>query len=164
MENTASNNSGNSSSNGSIADPILNMYRESIDAWQKGFNGYNDFVQASRPQPGQTNAALNPVAAYENTSAQMQKTGEHIFRRAVEHQVELGRFLGKRQARYLDFWSDIAHCQSAADIVKVQSAFLTETAADYDIESRRLAQGSQELLSSWMAALPMFSSKQPARQ
>jgi hypothetical protein len=172
MENTASNNSHNSSSNTSIADPILNMYRESIDAWQKGYNGYNDFVQASRPQPGQTNAALNLAAAYENTSAQMQKTGEHIFRRAVEHifryaiehQIELGRFLGKRQARYFDFWSDIAHCQSAADLVKVQSAFLTEMAADYGIESRRLTHGFQELLSSCTAAQPMsFISKQPAQ-
>ena len=144
MENTASNNSNNSSSNRSIADPFLNMYRESIDAWQKGYNGYNDFAQASRPQPGQTNAALNPAAAYEDTSAQMQKTSEHIFGRVVEHQVELGRFFGKRQARYLDFWSDIAHCQSAADKVKLQSAFLTEMAADYGIESRRLVQGIQE--------------------
>ena len=143
MENTASNNSNNSSSNRSIADSILNMYRESIDAWQKGYNGYNDFAQTSRLQQGQTNAALNPAAAYENTTAQMQKTGEHIFRRAVEHQVELGRFFGKRQARYLDFSSDIAH-QSAAEIVKLQSAFLTEMAADYGIESRRLAQGFQE--------------------
>ena len=74
----------------------------------------------------------------------MQKTDEHIFGRVVEHQVELGRFFGKRQARYLDFWSDIAHCQSAADKVKLQSAFLTEMAADYGIESRRLAQGFQE--------------------
>ncbi len=172
MENTASNNSNNSSGNGSIADPFLNMYTESIDAWQKGYNGYNDFAQTSRPQPGQTNGALDPAAAYENTSAQMQKTGdhifrravEHIFRRAVEHQVELGRFLGKRQARYLDFWSDIAHCQSPTDIVKVQSAFLTEMAADYGIESKRLAQGFQGFLSSWMAAQPMsFIPKQPAR-
>jgi hypothetical protein len=144
MENTSSNNSHNSSGNGSIADPILNMYRESIDAWQKGYNGSNDFAQTSRPQQGQTNAAFNPAAAYEDTSAQMQKTGEHIFGRVVEHQVELGRFFGKRQARYLDFWSDIAHCQSAADKVKLQSAFLTEMAADYGIESRRLAQGFQE--------------------
>src|SRR5271157_1841174 len=144
MENTASNNSNNSSSNRSIADPFLNMCRESIDAWQKGYNGSNDFAQASRPQQGQANAALNPAAAYENTSAQMQKTGGHIFRRAVEHQIELGRFFGKRQARYLDFWSDIAHCQSAADRVRVQSAFLTEMAAAYGLESRRLAQGFQE--------------------
>ena len=164
MENTASNNSNNSSSNISIADPILNMYRESIDAWQKGYNGSNDFAQASRPQQGQTNAALNPAAAYGNTSAQTQKTGEHIFRHAVEHQIELGRFLGKRQARYLDFWSDIARCQSATDLVKVQSAFLTKMAADYGFESRRLAQGFQGLLSSWMAGLPMSFSKQPARQ
>ncbi len=165
MENTASNNSNNPSKNRSIADPILNMYRESIDAWQKGFNGSSDFVQASRPQPGQTNAALNPAAAYENTSAQMKKTGEHIFRRAVEQQIELGRFFGKRQARYLDFSSDIAHCQLAADIVRVQSAFLTEMAADYGFESRRLAKGFQELLSSWMAAQPMsFIPKQLMRQ
>ena len=160
MENTASNNSHNSSGNGSIADPFLNMYTESIDAWQNGYNGYNDFAQTSRPQQGQTNAALNPAAAYENMSAQMQKTGEHIF----QHQIELGRFFGKRQDRYLDFWSDIAHCQSAADLVKVQSAFLTKMAADYGLESKRLAQGFQELLSSWMAAQPMsFIPKQPAQ-
>src|SRR5271166_6089300 len=141
MENTSSNNSNNSSGNGSIADPILNMYRESIDAWQKGYNSYNDFAQTSRPQQGQTNAALNSAAACENTSAQMQKTGEHIFRRAVEQQIELGRFFWKRQEGYLDFWSDIARCQSAAEIVQVQSAFLTKMTAGYGIEIRRLAQG-----------------------
>ncbi len=163
MVNTASNNSNNSSGDRSIADPILNMYRESFDAWQNGYNGYNDSAQTSRPQQGQTNAALNPAPAYENMSAQMQKTGGHIFRRAVEHQVGLGRFFGKRQERYLDFWSDIAHCQSVTDIVKVQSSFLTKMAADYGFESRRLAQGFQDLLSSWMAALPMsFIPKQPA--
>src|SRR5271167_1313115 len=112
MENTASNNSNKSLSNGPIANPILNMYIDSIDAWQKGYNGHNDFAQASRPQQGQTNAALNPAAAYENTSAQMQKTGGHIFRRAVDKQIELGRFFWKRQEQYLDFWSDIARCQS----------------------------------------------------
>lgn len=79
------------------AGPVLDMYLASIDAWKKD---YDAFIQASNPQKGQTDVALNPGSAYENTSAQLQKTGEDIFQRVIEQQIELCRFFGKRWEQY----------------------------------------------------------------
>jgi hypothetical protein len=137
---------------------VFDMYLASMDALKKNFDA---FVQASRPQQGQTGGALSPVAAVENTPAQLQKSGEDIFRRAVELQVELCRFFGKKWEQYLDL---VSRCRSASDIAQVQSAFLSKMAAGYDIEGRRLAQAFQELGSAWMAAAPVsFIPKQPKR-
>ncbi len=133
-------------------DPVLDMYLASIDAWKKN---YDAFVQAPREQQGQPGGALSPGAAYENTSAQLQKTGDDFFRRFVEQQIEICRFFGKRWEQYLNIPSDLSRCRSAADFALVQSAFLTKMAADYNVEGRRLAQGFQELHSNWMAASPM---------
>jgi hypothetical protein len=133
-------------------DSVLGMYLASIDAWKKDCDA---FVQASRGQQGQPSATLNRGVAYENTSAQLQKTGEDFFRRFVELQIEICRFFGKRWEQYLDLPSDITHCQSAADIAQLQSAFLTKMAADYGIEARQFAQDFQTLLSNWMAPQPM---------
>ena len=87
--------------------------------------------------------------AYENTSAQLQKTWGDFFRRFVEQQIEICRFFGKRWEQYLDLPSDLSRCQSPADFAQVQSAFLTKMAADYGTESRHL---TQALLSNWMTA------------
>jgi hypothetical protein len=94
------------------AGPILNMYRDSMDAWKKN---YDAFVQASRGPQGQPNGAVTTAAAYGNTSAQLQKTGEDNFRRFVELQIEICRFYGKRWEQYLGLPSDLSRCQSAAD-------------------------------------------------
>jgi hypothetical protein len=134
------------------SDPVLGMYLASIDAWKKNCDA---FVQASRGQQEQPRAALNPGTTYENTSARSQKTGEDFFRRFVVLQIEICRFFAKRWEQYLDLPSDISHCQSAADIAQLQSAFLTKMAADYGIEGRQFAQACQTLLSNWMAPQPM---------
>jgi hypothetical protein len=134
------------------AGPVLDMYFASMNAWKKNCDA---FVQASRERQVVPNVAQNPPAAYENTSAQPQKAGEDIFRRFVEHQIELCRFFGKRWEQYLNLPSDLSRCQSAADFAQVQSAFLTKMAADYGIEGRRLGQAFQELLPNWMAAAPV---------
>jgi hypothetical protein len=131
---------------------VLGMYLASIDAWK---NNYDAFVQAPAPQQGQTNRALNPDAAFEDMPAQLQKSGEEIFRHAVELQIELCRFFGKRWEQYLDLPSDLSRCRSSADFAQIQSTFLTKMAADYGLESRRLAQAFQELGSDCMAAAPV---------
>ncbi len=122
--------------------PILDMYLTSLDAWKKN---YDALVQAPRVQQGQPGGALNPGAAYENTSAQWQKND--FFRRFVEQQIKICRFFGKRWEQYLDLPSDLSRCQSPADFAQVQLAFLTKMAADYGTECRHL---TQALLSNWM--------------
>ena len=138
---------------------VLGMYLASIDAWKKNCDA---FVQEPRPQQGQTNRALNPGAAFDNTPAQLQKSGVDIFRHAVELQIELCRFFGKRWEQYLDLPSDLSHCRSPADIAQIESTFLTKMATDYGLEGMRLAHAFQELGSVWMAtALVSSIPKQP---
>jgi hypothetical protein len=138
---------------------VLGMYLASIDAWKKNANA---IVHASRLQQGQMNGALNPDGALENTSAQLQKSGEDIFRHAVELQIELCRFFGKRWEQYLDLPSDLSHCRSPAGIAQIESTFLTKMATDYALEGMRLAHAFQELGSDWMAAARVSSiPKQP---
>jgi hypothetical protein len=97
------------------------------------------FVQASKKQEGQTNGLAKPNADF-NNAGQLQKAGEDIFRRAIEEQIELCRFFGRRWEQYLNLPSDVSRCRSMRDLAQVQSTFLTKMAADYGIEGRRLLQ------------------------
>jgi len=137
------------------AGPALHMYSASIDAWKKK---HEVFVQTSKGQQGKPIAALNPG---ENTSAQLQKSGEDFFRRFVELQIEICRFFGKRWEQYLELPSELSHCHSTADIAHLQLAFLSKLANDYGMEDMRLAQAVQALLSNWMAAPMSFNTQQP---
>lgn len=126
---------------------VMDMYLASVDAWKKNVDA---FAEASRSQQKQRSEPA-PVAAMEKTSAQIQKTGENIFRRAVEQQIELCHFFGKRWEQYLTLPADISRCHSPVDIAQLQLAFFTRMAADYGIEGRHFAQTFQELVSQAMA-------------
>ena len=61
-----------------------------------------------------------------NNAVQLQKAGEDIFRRAIEEQIELCRFFGRRWEQYLNLPSDVSRCRSVLDLAQVQSTFLTK--------------------------------------
>lgn len=129
------------------AGPILNMYLASFEAWK---NNYDALVQAPKQQTRQNKPDQLAIASYDG-APQLQKTGENLFRRLVELQIELCRFVGKRWEQYLDLPSNVSRCRSAADIAQLQSAFLTKMAADYDLESRKFAEAFQQFVSNLMA-------------
>ncbi len=131
---------------------VMDMYVASVEAWKKNLDA---FAEASGAQQKQRSEMPAPAAAIENTSAQLQKAGENIFRHVIEEQMELCRFFGKRWEQYLSLPSDISRCHSAADIAQLQLSFLTRMAADYGIEGRHFAQTFQELASQAMATNSM---------
>ncbi len=131
---------------------VMDMYLASVDAWKKNLDA---FAEASGSRAKQRSEMPPPAAVMEKTSAQLQKSGEDLFRRVIEEQMELCRFFGKRWEQYLSLPADISRCHSAADIAQLQLSFLTRMAADYGIEGRHFAQTFQELVSQAMAAGPM---------
>ncbi len=131
---------------------VMDMYVASVDAWKKNLDA---FAEASGSQVKQRNDMPSQAAEMEKTSAQLQRTGENIFRRAIEEQMELCRFFGKRWEQYLSLPADISRCHSPTDIAQLQLSFLTRMAADYGIEGRHFAQTFQELVSQAMTANPM---------
>jgi hypothetical protein len=68
-----------------------------------------------------------------------QKSGEKIFKRFVQNQMELWQFLGGRWEQYLKLPEQISRCRSLADLGELQSAFLSKFAGDYLLEAGKLA-------------------------
>ncbi|MFZ0571599.1 MAG: hypothetical protein WAM63_14085 [Rhodomicrobium sp.] len=131
---------------------VMDMYMASVEAWKKNMDA---LAEASESQLKQRSLSSSPSADLEKTSVQLQKTGENIFRRAIEEQMELCRFFGKRWEQYLSLPANISRCRSPAEIAQLQLSFLTKMASDYGTEGRHFAQTFQELVSQAMAANPM---------
>lgn len=131
---------------------VMDMYLASVNAWKKNLDA---FSEASGSQVKQRNDMPSPAAEMEKTSAQLQRTGENIFRHVIEEQIELCRFFEKRWEQYLSLPADISRCHSPTDIAQLQLSYLTRMAADYGTEGRRFAQAFQEVVSQAMMANPM---------
>jgi hypothetical protein len=105
--------------------------------------------------------SLQPRCGVRERLRPVTKKRGDFFRRFVELKIEICRFFGKRWEQYLELPPDLSRCQSALDIAKLQSAFLSKMANDYGIEDMRLAQAFQALLSNWMAAPMCLNTQQP---
>ena len=132
--------------------PVLEMYFASLDAWKKNLDAFAEGAGHMQKQGGEAlSAAGNPS----NASAQVQNAAEDIFGRAVEQQMELWRFFGKRWEQYLSLPADISRCRSAMEVAQLQLAFLRKMAADYSVESNQFARSLQGLAPDWTAAQPV---------
>ena len=132
--------------------PVLEMYCASLDAWKKNLDAFAEGAAHMQKQGGEApSAAGNPG----NASAQVQHAAEDIFGRAVEQQMELWRFFGKRLEQYLSLPADISRCRSPMDVAQLQLAFLRKMAADYSVEGNQFARSLQGLVPDWTAAQPV---------
>ena len=68
-----------------------------------------------------------------------QKSGEEIFKRFVQNQMELWQFIGGRWEQYLNLPGQISRCRSLTELGELQSAFLSKFANDYLLEAGKLA-------------------------
>lgn len=127
--------------------PAFRMYMDNLESWRKNYE------KLAHTAATQTVSPPEPLGEnYAEAMTQWQKSGEELFRRFIEQQVEICRFFGKRWEQYLNLPEQFANCHSAADLSKVQMAFMGQMATDYTIESGRLAQPMNELMSSWLPA------------
>jgi hypothetical protein len=67
-----------------------------------------------------------------------QKSGEEIFKRFVQNQMELCHFFGHRCEQYLNLPKQISQCRSLTELGELQSAFLSKFANDYLLEAGKL--------------------------
>jgi hypothetical protein len=116
--------------------PALRMYLDNIESWRKH---YEKITQAP--------ISTDPVSsAYEQTVTSLQKNGQEVFKRFVEQQIEICRFLGKRWENYLELPDQLARCRSPADFGQTQLAFLNQLASEYAQESGKIMQPMSDLM------------------
>jgi hypothetical protein len=130
--------------------PIMKMYMDSFEAWK---HNYDAFTAGAKDYTGQHTSYSSNTAkpAFDTAFTGWQKSGEELFRRFVEHQIELCRFFASRWENYLKLPDQLAHCQSPAEMGQVQAAFFTQFASDYMQEASKLSQAVGELMSHWAA-------------
>jgi hypothetical protein len=130
--------------------PIMKIYADSFEAWKHNCDA---FAAGAKEYTGQKASYSSSPAksAYDTAFTGWQKSGEELFKRFVEHQIELCHFFASRWETYLKLPGQLAHCQSPAEIGQVQAAFLSQCASDYMQEASKLSQPMGELMSNWTA-------------
>jgi hypothetical protein len=68
-----------------------------------------------------------------------QESGEEIFKRFVQNQMELCHFFGHRCEQYLKLPERLSQCRSLTELGNLQSSFLSQFANDYMKETEKLA-------------------------
>ena len=68
-----------------------------------------------------------------------QKSGEEIFKRFAQNQMELRQFISGRWEQYLNLPGQISQCRSLRELGELQSTFLSKFASDYLLEAGKLA-------------------------
>ncbi|MGA8770702.1 MAG: hypothetical protein WB610_10065, partial [Rhodomicrobium sp.] len=74
-----------------------------------------------------------------------QKSGEKIFKRFVQNQMELCHFFGHRCEQYLKLPEQLSQCRSLTELKNLQSSFLSQFANDYMQETEKLARPVADL-------------------
>jgi len=69
-----------------------------------------------------------------------QKSGEEIFERFVQNQMEFCHFFSYRCEQYLKLPERLSQCRSLTELGNLQSSFLSQFANDYMQETQKLAQ------------------------
>ncbi|HEY7646080.1 MAG TPA: phasin family protein [Hyphomicrobiales bacterium] len=130
--------------------PVFRMYQESVDAWKKNYEALLANAGAS-PVKSAPNFFGN---GYERAMTDWQEVGGDVFKRLVEQQVELCRFLGHRWEAYLKLPDKLSHCKTPAEFAQLQQDFINQMGAEYMQESIKLAQPLAEFATSWTGRRP----------
>jgi hypothetical protein len=127
--------------------PLMKSYLESIETWKKSY----ETLAASAKDARATASNQNIKSPYDSAFAAWQKSGEELFKRFVEQQIEICRFLQGRWEQYLKLPEKLSQCQSPSDVGSVQTAFFNQFANDYLREAGKLSQPMGQLLSNMAA-------------
>ena len=132
--------------------PMLKVYMEPFEFWKRNYENMmknakdmqgpfqaNGTAQFTHPPAGGASA---PDAALLN----WQKSGEELFKRFVQNQIELCHFFSSRWEQYLNLPEQLSQCRSLTEFGQLQSSFLNQFANDYMHETEKLAQPVAELM------------------
>ena len=135
--------------------PMLKTYMESIELWKKN---YENMMKSAKDMQGTSGS--NEAAHVKHSSAgasasdaallNWQKSGEELFKRFVENQIELCHFFSGRWEQYLKLPEQLSQCRSLTELGNLQSSFLSQFANDYIMhETEKLAHPVAELMTNW---------------
>ena len=131
--------------------PMLKTYMESVELWKKN---YENVMKSAKDTQGAS--AANEAAHVKHSSAgasasdaalvNWRKSGEDVFKRFVENQIELCQFFSSRWEQYLKLPEQLSHCRSLTELKNLQSSFLNQFANDYMQETEKRAHPVAELM------------------
>jgi hypothetical protein len=121
------------------------MYMESAEVWKKNYGSFLNGTPFRANGIGENSGAGLATALYDGALLQWQKSGEELFKRFVQNQIELCHFFGMRWEQYLKLPEQLSQCRSLTELGELQSAFLTKFASDYMQETEKLAKPVADL-------------------
>ncbi len=125
--------------------PMWKMYMEPIEAWRKNYASFLNGTPFRANGIGENSGAGLATSLYDGALLQWQKTGEELFKRFVQNQMELCEFFRDRWAQYLKLPEQLSQCRSVTKLGELQSAFLSKFASDYTQGAGKLALPMAEL-------------------
>jgi len=134
--------------------PMLKTYMQSIELWKKNYENMMKGAMDMQGVPGAHEAAkVKPSSAGASASdaalLNWRKSGEELFKRFVENQIELCHFFSNRWEQYLKLPEQLSQCRSLTELGNLQSSFLNQFANDYMHETEKLAHPVAELMTNW---------------
>jgi hypothetical protein len=120
--------------------PMWKTYMESIEVWKKNYGSFLNGTPSRANGIGENSGAGLAASFYDGALSQWQKSGEELFKKFVQYQIELCHFFGMRWEQYLKLPEQLSQCRSLTELGDLQSAFLSKFASDYIQEAGKLAQ------------------------
>lgn len=131
--------------------PALKMYLESIESWKEN---YKKLLETPDMQ---STANQNPLTeSYNQALANWQSASGELYKRFIDDQVELCRFLSHRWENYRNLPWQVSHCRNPADLAQLQIDFMTRMMSDYTQESMKLMQPINDLLAKYSAGKSIY--------
>ena len=126
--------------------PMLKMYMESMELWKKNYENFLKSVPLGAESIDGKKAEAESITS-PNDAALLtwQESGEEIFKRFVQNQMELCHFFGHRWEQYLKLPEQLSHSRSLTELENLQSSFLSQFANDYMQETEKLAKPVADL-------------------
>ena len=126
--------------------PMLKMYMESIELWKKNYENFlKSALLPADGIDGKKAKTESISSAYDAALLNWQKSGEEVFKRFVQNQMELCHFFGHRCEQHLKLPEQNSQCRSLTELGELQSAILAQFAAGYLQETAKLAHPAAEL-------------------
>ena len=135
--------------------PMWKMYMEPFDLWKKN---YENFLKSpplgAEGIEGKKAEVESITSANDAAMLNWQKSGEEIFKRFVQNQMELCHFFGHRCEQYLKLPEQLSQCRSLTELENLQSSFLSQFANDYMQETEKLSKPVADLARQGGGGLP----------
>lgn len=131
--------------------PALKLYLESIESWKEN---YKKLLESADMQSA---ANQNPYAeGYNQAMANWQSMCGELYKRFIDDQVELCRFLSHRWENYRDLPRQASHCRNPAELAQLQIDFMNRMMSEYAQESMKLMQPVNDLLAKYSVGRSIY--------